>query len=275
MDKRGRIYAVMSYFKTDVDPRLHYEKINDYGFAVLDKDLNLIESYSAYEIFKHNKLLSNVYGHNQVIHNPFHLNDVEPYIRKDGSTVVLLSFRAGSTLMALDLDTNNLIWKINNSTSRQHDIDIINSKDETIDISIFDNNSWTSEVHGSVSYGNAYVLFDDLPTSTEMPFEIISGGSDFARYPNSRITFDWLEEKYRPKTISEGRSDYIAKNDSLMIEESNYGRILEIDMKEKKILWQYVNKAKEGLSPLFMLNWSRRLQDLPKGIKPDGFKSCF
>ena len=45
----------------------------------------------------------------------------------------------------------------------------------------------------------------------------------------------------RPKTISAGRSELVNQNNSLFIEESNYGRGFEIDM-QTGILWQYINR---------------------------------
>ena len=64
------------------------------------------------------------------------------------------------------------------------------------------------------------------------------------------MKFEELEEDYIPRTITEGLSDYNRKTNSLMIEETNYGRLVEIDMDSGKIIWQYVNKADIDQVPL-------------------------
>ena len=47
--------------------------------------------------------------------------------------------------------------------------------------------------------------------------------------------FSWLPDNLRPKTITyQGQFEFINKNNSLMIEETDFGRIFEIDMKNIK-----------------------------------------
>ena len=47
-----------------------------------------------------------------------------------------------------------------------------------------------------------------------------------------------------------------------MVEETDYGRLFEIDLDNNNILWQYINKEKKDRAP-FMMNWSRRFFNLP------------
>ena len=71
-----------------------------------------------------------------------------------------------------------------------------------------------------------------------------------------------MSDKNKPKTITSGQSEYLPKNNSVFIEESNYGRSFEYDKKNKKLLWQYINRNdKKDL--YFMKFWSRRLEKLP------------
>ena len=85
-----------------------------------------------------------------------------------------------------------------------------------------------------------------------------------------KINFDFLNQNLKPKTLSEGRSDFVEKNNSLMIEESNFGRLLEVDLKNKKILWQYKNSNK-STGDIYRMNWSRRLIRLPGDLNKDTF----
>ena len=77
----------------------------------------------------------------------------------------------------------------------------------------------------------------------------------------------------RPITRSEGRFEYIPSNDSLMIEESNFGRLFEIEKKTGIILWQFFNKQNENSIP-FMLSGSRRIRNLPENIPANLMQTC-
>ena len=59
-----------------------------------------------------------------------------------------------------------------------------------------------------------------------------------------------------------------------MIEDSDGGHLFEVDTVEKKLLWQYVNKERVGNKINYQLNWSRRLNNLPKGLDKKIFKNC-
>ena len=57
-----------------------------------------------------------------------------------------------------------------------------------------------------------------------------------------------------------------------MIEETDHGRLIEIEQNTNKVLWQYYNKG-EKTAPFYM-SWSRRLNSLPDGFDLNLFKSC-
>ena len=94
-----------------------------------------------------------------------------------------------------------------------------------------------------------------------------------SKYNLERINFNYLKDQYIPVTRSGGRSDFILENNSLMVEETNYGRLFEIEIGTNKILWQYINKEKKEVSP-FQMSWSRRYSKLPGNLKITDFKSC-
>ena len=58
-----------------------------------------------------------------------------------------------------------------------------------------------------------------------------------------------------------------------MIEETDHGRIFELDVKSGEILWQFVNKIDKDEVP-FMINWSRRISKLPGQLNNNSFKNC-
>ena len=203
--------------------------------------------------------------------DPFHINDIQPFLNSQNKTIVLISLRNKSTLMAIDINKNKIIWKLERISSGQHDIDIINSKNGLIDISIFDNNTF---MYKKVkSEGNRFIKLSNLPTISSGQPKIISTVDDFNKYIIKIEDFSWLPKHLIPKTTYQGQFEFINKNNSLMIEETDFGRIFEIDMKNKKIIWEFINK-KEIDSVNFFTSWSRRLGDLPGSLNKEVFNSC-
>ena len=78
--------------------------------------------------------------------------------------------------------------------------------------------------------------------------------------------FKFLNNPIIPKTITAGASEYISKNNSIFIEESNFGRLLEADAELNNILWQYINK-RDYDDVYYMMSWSSRLEKIPDVFK--------
>ncbi len=271
MDELSRIYVPTRKRPEDIDLNQHVKDFWEEGFAVLDQDLEVLNEYWLLDIYKKEGLLADLYGRKLTPTDPFHLNDVEPFIRQDGSVIALLSLATQSSLLAYDIKENSLIWKIERATTLQHDIDVINQSNQLIEIGIFNNNAM-NYVKGR-SLGNEFVTFKKLPTKSTDKMLLIADKSTHADYEVNRLNFDSLEAKYRPKTFTEGRSDYLQENNSLMVEETNHGRLIEIDIDTKKILWQYVNQLDKNSSP-YTLNWARRLKKLPGRLNESIFMAC-
>ena len=108
-----------------IDSKLHPIGFESHGIAILDKSLNTIKKLSLLDIYEKNGLLGDIYGNEKTIKDPFHLNDVEPYIDKQGNKFVLLSMKGHSRVMALDLKTEKILWFIDRATGHQHDVDIL------------------------------------------------------------------------------------------------------------------------------------------------------
>lgn len=266
LDKNNRIYSPI-YLKSNSD----FSKIG-HGFVIIDKNLNIIKKFSLEEIFIENYLAND-------IDRPAHLNDVEPFISDDGNYLILLSLRNQHRILAFDPDENKIIWIIDNAFSLQHDVDIISEEESTIDISVFDNNRYKSvrKSHPYPEYSNNFhnlsITFKDLPIKTDRILHL-STKEEHIKYGYSYNDFSFLEKKYRPKTPTQGLSDFIKENNSLMIEDSDNGYLFEVDTIEKKFLWQYVNKENGEKKINYQLNWSRRLNNLPKGLDIKIFKKC-
>ena len=275
IDNEGNIYTPVLFDKESIKNYSEYHSnrfLND-GFALLDKNLKLIKSYSLLEIYKKNNLLSDIYGNQALIDDPFHLNDVQPYLSNNGKNKnVILSMRGHSRIMSVDISSLKVNWYIDRAISLQHDVDIIDQNNNSINISIFDNNTGMFSANKEINFGNRIAYFNNLPKNSNNVSFNIGDKNAYEKYGLSYLNFDSIENVLKPKTRNEGLSDHNFKNGSVMVEETNYGRILEIELNSGNLLWQYYNK-KENTLP-YMINWSRRVEKLPKLLNTNIFKGC-
>ncbi len=238
----------------------------DEGFAILDKNLNILNTYSLSKIFKDNGLNYEIYA-KQPTKNPFHINDVAPLNNNVETRFVLLSLRSLSMIIAFDLETQKIVWLLKGFSSMQHDVDYLD--EYGTQISFFDNNISMTPESFSLSHetkGNLFKIIKNLPRLDSSKKD----GIRIYNYPeimNNKnnlefklFKFNSMKEKFIPRTITSGQSEFISGNNSIFIEESNYGRMFEIEVDSKKILWQYLNKNDD--SKVYMIHWSRRYEKI-------------
>ena len=93
-DNQDKIYV-------PIITRNPYSKVfADEGFAVLDTDLNVLKTYSLTRILK--KAGLDHYIFSTKIEDPFHINDVAPLKNNKKTSVVLISIRSLSSIIAYD-----------------------------------------------------------------------------------------------------------------------------------------------------------------------------
>ena len=269
MDDLGNIFIPTSV-RFHISEKLREDFIED-KITLIDKDLNIVENLSLIDLYKENGFINDIFSSEFIPKDPFHINDIQPFVNSNNELIALISLRNKSTLLAIDIEKNKIIWKIERISSGQHDIDIINTKDDFIDISIFDNNTFMYK--NIISEGNRFLTFSNLPTIFNDQSKIISTEKDFKNHNYVVEDFSWLPHNLRPITTYQGQFEYIKNNNSLMIEETDFGRIFEIDIKNKKILWQFINKKKID-SVNFFTSWSRRMEKLPSNLRKKDFKTC-
>ena len=277
-DANGDLYTAVllgkEYIKNFND--LHPHNYTFDGFIVLDDNLNIIKNYSLLDIYAKNNLLGDFYdyGSETLVSDVFHVNDVQPYISKDGNKYVLISHLRRSRVLAVDLDNLKILWFIERATKLQHDVDILREEGNSIDISIFDNNnSQFGPLYEQVKqHGNRVAYLSGLPLDSDADTFIIGDKKQFDKFKLDYFTFNKFRENLRPKTRTQGLADHILENDSLMIEETDYGRLFEVEISTGNILWQYYNKG-DKTNP-YMISWSRRISNLPKGLDISSFGKC-
>ena len=259
IDSKGRIYAPI--WKTDEQGNELPNRHLNGGFAILDEDLNVLDTHYLGDIYEKAGLEYQLFNP-KPSKDPYHLNDVEPFRNNLNKDIVLLSIRHQSTIMAYDFKNEKILWMLQGYTSHQHDVDVLN-KDGSV-ISVFDNNVYrglSTELNKVVRISNLEPL-----TNKNTPLLIYNKSSNQQSENKLNIeieNFNGITDiNQKPKTHSNGRSDYYINNNSLFVEETTFGRSLEYDTNENKLIWQHINRNdKTGI--YYMGSWSRRIEDLP------------
>lgn len=269
LDKNENIYAPIYRPRKDI-PKTKYL---DDGIAILDKNLNVMNTLSLHNIFMQNEM-KNLIDNNII--DPYHLNDAEPYLDNNDETNILLSLRNPSLLMSVNLNTKLPNWYLKNITSRQHDISFVRKKNDTLTISIFDNNHkknprFSGELKQKVR--NKFLLVSGLPLKSNKRIFSPAFPSTMDGIKIEEYSFSKLKEELQPRSATQGVGSFNKKENSIIIESTNHGRIFAVNLNDDKILWQYINKTKNKQTPL-MMSWSRHLESLPANYKKIINKSC-
>lgn len=213
-----------------------FESFDDDELIRVDANGKIVFEKSITQIFIENKMEKYLFGLGNSDHfdrDPIHLNDIQPLSRQEGSKV-LLSLRSLG-LFEYDYGKNLIIRSTLNGMSQQHDVDIFPGKG----FSVFDNNVYRFSRGNEVQGSNKIVLIDEGLSET------IS--NDFLDQINQIL------RSYEVRTVSGGIHEW--DNDrSLLVEETNFGRIIYISA-DGKLAWQYVNRAKSG--SVYLVSWSR------------------
>ena len=234
VDEKGNYWVPSRIYPYQVKEEVG-EKFNDFyddGISYISKKGELIKRKSVTNILIENGYKSLVFGNQQYLNDPIHLNDIEPVLEdgeywKKGD--VFLSPKHLSVIIHYRPSTNKIINLIRGPFYHQHDIDIINNKQ----ISIFNNNN------------------------IALPIKKFNRTIDILIYDFEKKTFSKIyEENIKDKRITtktEGLSDFL-HDGSIFIEEQNYGKIHIINKKKKFIL--SLTNDDNNDNP-YILNWSR------------------
>lgn len=261
-DENGKIYVPVA------DTRIESEFYSNYkdfplghrakeGIAVLDSDLNILDIIELDKIYNQAGLLEDVNNPDWKWSNdPYHLNDVHPYINDKGETVLLLSTRHHG-LASFNYSKNKTMWVVKGSTGLQHDISPIPGRSNTF--SIF-NNEGDKRNAINQSNGNTITILTVNPNSLDDPPLIHLGKKSTKDIQISTIDFNKVPENLRPRSWTEGRARFIDQQ-TLFFEETNHGRAFVYNTKTKAFDWNYLNTNKLGVASF--LGWSRFIEELP------------
>ena len=250
LDAKGDIWVGAHLYPYSELIQDHYPRFGflDDAIVKIDKNGKILLSKSIAEILYENKIL-NIYelfqdglkDHRYNDIDPLHLNDIEPalkdtmYWKKDD---LFISIRNKSAIIHYRPSTNKVINYIKGPFAYQHDVDIISDNE----ISIYNNNNY-AKLDSSFSQIVIY---------------------NFENNQFSRKGYGVLRSNnFKSET---GGLSHILKDGSMLVEETDYGRILFIDKKSEELEWEYVNKDRndKGEFEVYGLQWSRVIEDIDK-----------
>ena len=252
IDKSGLIYACIENKDNGKE-----------GFAILDQDLKVINTFYIDDIYTKAKLEARLFSNKS--DDPIHINDVQPLLSKGNlkSDIVFISLRSTSSILGFNLKEKRILWILDGFTSQQHDVDILD--DDPFTISIFDNN--ISKINFSsnnkISIFSNLGKFNTIKKKDKILNIFIPNTISFinSKIEIEEIDFKGLHKKYRPKTFNSGLSEYNPIENTFIVEESNFGRIFEYDYINGKRLWEYKNALDNEI--FWRASWSRFYQENP------------
>ena len=271
IDKNGYIYAQIKGKNQQKYKSKKYNSAME-GFTILDKELNILNTFWLQKIMEDNKILTDALIRTEYQYDPFHLNDVHPLIDElTGETSVFMSLRQFG-LLRFNLTRNKLVWSIVGATEAQHDITPISKTGDII--SVFNNGSPKSNLLNN-DFENSIILVSNLPVAQidNNPSYFFGRNLNAFGLGYEEYKLDFLNEKMRPKTATQGRGKFSNGRRYLFIEETDEGRLIEVDLKAKKILWSYLNKTEKNNDRL-MLSWSRKIEKLPFNLDQFNLENC-
>ena len=235
-DHNGDFWVPTRAFPYKVDKNYvgsNYGNYLDDQITKVSADGEILFQKSVSNILIENNLKALLFTKKHFIHDPMHLNDIQP-ILTDGQYWkrgdVFLSLRHLSMIILYRPSTNKILWKSEGNISSQHDVNILDDHR----ISIFNNNAYSYFNGNSVDENNQVIIYN-------------FSNESYSKYLNKSL------KQHEVRTITEGRSMILGNND-LFVEESNYGRLLYFN-EDASLQWQYVNRAKND--NVYLLNWSR------------------
>lgn len=148
LDARGNIYACFNEGDRE-------------GYAILNQNLDILETFYIDDLYKRHNLLSRIYSSNSP--DPIHINDVEPIlnskVNKNLQELVLISLRSTSSIILYNQFEKKIISIFDGMVRQQHDVDVIS--ENPLEISIFDNNV----LNEKKSLGNKVIFLKNIKTT--------------------------------------------------------------------------------------------------------------
>jgi hypothetical protein len=213
------------------------KKIQDDAITQISPEGKILFQRSIVQILVENGYKGLLMGTGVFEEDPVHLNEIKPALyttRYWQKGDLLISLRNKSTVFLYRPSINKIIWLQTGPWLNQHCPDFVDSSK----ISVFGNDVVRTPGSYDLIYDHNNIYIYDLATHT-----IDTSYNEMMRTADVR-------------TLTEGRLK-ILPNKDVIIEESNYGRVLRANKKE--VLWQRLNYVDSDSSHVNVGNWSRYL----------------
>lgn len=217
--------------------KLYQQEFMDDAITIVDsKNGNIIYEKSIIEILRENNNFDFINKDYKVL-DPY-LNDIEPVLEnskywKKGD--YFLSLKRFDLILLYRPSENKIVHYLKGPFFDQHDVDIISENE----ISIFSNNQ------NPTNKGKSQFS------------EIVIYNFDNKKF---RILHKNTMENLKFKSDTNGHSQFL-NNGSIIIEESNYGRLFQID-KLGNLEWEMINRSADN--NIYDYNWFRVIQEKNK-----------
>ena len=251
----GYIYATFTMKNSQHDIHRGWGQ----GVAILDKNLKIKQKLLIHDIYKELNYTSRLYSANAT--DPIHVNDVE-VIKAKGDTVILINLRSTSSVISYNVTQGYTMWILEGITKQGHDIDIISLN--PFRVSLFDNNIYSPQesryINEKKSKGNRVILVSGLPLRLEKDEARIYTPMDVIKGLISQTVIDFRDMTNPPQTVTSGLSEYSVIANTLVIEDTDNGRVFSYNFGTHAIEWEYINKNKKG-DVFGQMSWSSRIPD--------------
>ena len=230
VDAEGNLWSPSRVYPS---PLGGHEFFNDHGIAKVSPEGELLFEKSLAEILLENDLQGMVFPAGGYMHDPLHLNDIEPALTdgpfwKKGD--LFMSMRHKSLILQYRPSTNEVIWMKQGPWMAQHDVDFL---DDTT-IGVFNNNAYDRGAGWWIDGTSNLVTYDFATNEIGFP---LGDASDV----------------HQIKTLTEGLFEVLPTGHTL-VEEENSGRILIFDA-DMALSAEFFNRASDGTP--YRLGWSR------------------
>jgi len=240
-DSKGNYWVPSSIFPYSVDKNLVGDKhgqFRDDAITKISSKGEILYQKSISKILSENNLDYLIFGQSTFLWDPIHLNDIQPTL-KDGiywkKDDIFLSLRNLSMIIHFRPSSNKIVNILTGPFYMQHDVDIISEKE----ISIFNNNVLNTQRGNKSMISNNEILIYNFETKNYIK-----------KNENGMKTNN-------VKSATGGLVDFL-KDESIMIEDENSGRILFFSS-NNDLEWEFINKAKNG--KIYPVSWARIIQN--------------
>ncbi len=235
VDTDGSLWVASVLDPPTID-RVNKEEFLDDAITHVSPEGKVLMVRSVADILLKQGLHQFVFGRDEYLANPIHLNDIQP-VKVDGpywkKGDLFLSLRNPSMIALYRPSEDRIVWHKSGPWSHQHDVDVLDDHR----IAVFNNNAYLAHPIPWIPDHSKVLVYD---------------------FETRKVTSPWDDTlaEMELRSATEGLQ-HIRASGEIMIEEQNAGRLFALDA-DQSLLWEYINRGEDGYQA--RLGWSRFLE---------------